>query len=69
MRRFLATAVFAVIIVAALTPSGWAQAPAPKVTTGFTPVAVPPVKSPVHVNVRVSPSVSAESEPSSVTVA
>src|SRR5256712_3164067 len=32
MRRFLATAVFAVIIVAVLTPSGWAQAPAPKVT-------------------------------------
>src|SRR2546425_7896103 len=32
MRRFLATAVFAVIIVAVLTPSGWAHAPAPKVT-------------------------------------
>ena len=32
MRRFLAVAVFAVIIVAVLTSSGWAQAPAPKVT-------------------------------------
>src|SRR5439155_4717331 len=32
MRRFLAVAVFVVIIVAVLTSSGWAQAPAPKVT-------------------------------------
>src|SRR5882672_2852030 len=34
MRRFLAVAVFAVIIIiiAVLTPSAWAQAPAPKVT-------------------------------------
>src|SRR5881396_1304634 len=32
MRRCLAVAVFAVIIIAVLTPSAWAQAPAPKVT-------------------------------------
>src|SRR2546426_9605250 len=32
MRRFLATAVFAVIILAMLAPSGSAQAPPPKVT-------------------------------------
>src|SRR5437870_6653967 len=32
MRRFLAVTVFAVIIIAVLTPSAWAQAPAPKVT-------------------------------------
>src|SRR5947209_20200684 len=32
MRRFLATAVFAVIILAMLAPPGLAQAPTPKVT-------------------------------------